>query len=175
MSDPQSPPELDFDAMAADDEAHFQRFRVTPGDYALLAIFAGLFGVVFLQFFTRYVLNNPVTWTEEAARYLLIILAFAGAVRCQAVGSHIALEFMDKFYGRALNAVMIVSLVCTLVLFSVILWSSWDLMHQISFYQMVSLPFPKFYLYAAVSVCVAINVVLIAFQIASRVRHLGRE
>ena len=110
MSDSSTPPVIDFDAIAAEDDHHFSSFRIYPGDYILIGLFAGLVGGVVLQFFTRYVLNDSVAWTEEAARYLLILLSFAGAVRCQVMGSHIALEFVDKYYGRALGWVHLFAL-----------------------------------------------------------------
>lgn len=165
-----APPEIDFDRMAAEDAAHFANYRIYPGDYVLLALFAGLFGVVFLQFFTRYVLNDSVAWTEEAARYLLILLSFAGAIRCQAVGSHIALEFVDKYYGRHLRWVHVLALSATAGLFAIIAWSAWQLIQRTSFQQMVSLPFPKYYLHAAVMALVLVNLLLVVWQILHRLR-----
>jgi len=34
---------------------------------------------VFYQFFTRYVLADSAAWTEEIARYLLIVVCFVGS------------------------------------------------------------------------------------------------
>ncbi|CUH84150.1 TRAP transporter small permease [Thalassovita mediterranea] len=172
MSRDETPPEIDFDALAAEDEAHFQTYKITFADYGLLSIFAALFGVVFLQFFTRYVLNDSVAWTEEAARYLLIILGFAGAIRCQAVGSHIALEFVDKYYGRKLGLVHLFALAASVVLFAVIIWSAYELIQRTSFQQMVSLPFPKYYLHIAVMVLTTGNLGVVAFQIVQRLKTL---
>ena len=111
MTHSDTPPEIDFDALAAEDDAHFQTYRITVPDYGLLALFALLFGVVFLQFFTRYVLNDSLSWTEEAARYLLIVLTFIGVIKCQVLDSHIRLEFIDSFFPRAVPALKIISLV----------------------------------------------------------------
>lgn len=172
MRDAATPPVIDFDAIAAEDDHHFASFRIYPGDYILIALFAGLFGVVFLQFFTRYVLNDSVAWTEEAARYLLILLSFAGAVRCQAMGSHIALEFVDKYYGRGLKYVHLVAAVLTCALFTIILFSAWELIQRTSFQQMVSLPFPKYYLHACVMGLVGLNLIVIAVQIVARLKSL---
>jgi len=168
----QAPPEIDFDALAAEDQAHFDNFRITFADYGLLALFGTLFGVVFLQFFTRYVLNDSVSWTEEAARYLLVLLGFAGAIRCQAVGSHIVLEFVDKYYGRKLGLVHLVSLIASAVLFALIIWSAYELIQRTSFQQMVSLPFPKYYLHIAVMGLAGGNLTVIAYQIAQRLKDL---
>lgn len=171
----QTPPEIDFDALAAEDDAHFQNYRITLADWGLLALFGLLFGVVFLQFFTRYVLNDSIAWTEEAARYLLIVLGFAGAIRCQAVGSHIVLEFVDKYYGPKLGLVHLFALVVTFVLFAVIVWSASELIQRTSFQQMVSLPFPKYYLYTAVMVLAVGNLGVVAVQILTRLKQLIRE
>ena len=48
-------------------------------DWLAFALFWGLAIVVFLQFFTRYILNDSLAWTEEIARYLLIGVTFIGA------------------------------------------------------------------------------------------------
>ena len=53
--------------------------------------------IVATQFFTRYVLNNSFGWTEELARYLLIMLGFVGSVTCVRKGSHICPS--SEFFG----------------------------------------------------------------------------
>ena len=68
-----------------------------PEDWISFAIFWVLAGVVFLQFFTRYVLNDSVAWTEEIARYLLIWLTFVGATISFRRGTHISVEVLQHF------------------------------------------------------------------------------
>ncbi len=73
--------------------------REPPGDWRIedwlaFALFWVLASVVFLQFFTRYVLNDSIAWTEEIARYLLIGTTFVGAAMAARKGSHIALELL---------------------------------------------------------------------------------
>ena len=71
--------------------------RVHVLDVPALIIFALLFFTVALQFFTRYVLNDSLGWTEEIARYLLILLGFSGSIICVRNNSHIALEFFYRY------------------------------------------------------------------------------
>src|SRR6267142_2836141 len=47
-------------------------------DWLALAIFWIMALCVFLQFFTRYVLNDSYAWTEEIATYCLIGVVFIG-------------------------------------------------------------------------------------------------
>src|SRR2546421_10200072 len=49
-----------------------------PEDWIAFAIFWSLAFIVFLQFFTRYVLNDSLSWTEEIARYGLMWIVFIG-------------------------------------------------------------------------------------------------
>lgn len=57
-----------------------------------------LFLVVALQFFTRYVLNSSLGWTEEIARMLLIILTYVGAVVCARNQSHIRVDLVVSMF-----------------------------------------------------------------------------
>ncbi|WP_136440428.1 TRAP transporter small permease [Pacificoceanicola onchidii] len=66
---------------------------VSVMDIPVLIIFSALFFIVALQFFTRYVLNDSLGWTEEIARYFLILLGFIGGVSCVRNNKHIFLEF----------------------------------------------------------------------------------
>lgn len=66
-------------------------------DAPVFIIFWTLLTIVFMQFFSRYILNNSLSWTEEIARYLLIMLGFVGSVTCVRKRSHIFLEFFYRF------------------------------------------------------------------------------
>lgn len=81
-----------------------------PEDWIAFVIFWAMAVIVFLQFFTRYVLNNSLSWTEEIARYLLMWITFIGAAVAMRRGTHIAVEFAHVFLPapavRVLNFVI---------------------------------------------------------------------
>jgi TRAP-type C4-dicarboxylate transport system permease small subunit len=57
-------------------------------------IFWAMAIVVFVQFFSRYVLNDSAAWTEEIARYLLMIVTFVGAAIVIRRGTNISVEIV---------------------------------------------------------------------------------
>ncbi len=117
---------------------------------AFLLLWA-LAGVVFLQFFTRYVLNDSFGWTEEIARYLLICLAFVGCVFATRKGSHIAIEVFYVFMPRGMRRVF--STVIDIVLIGVYAWFAWlgaDLSMRTQSL-MVSIDLPKSVIYWTVA------------------------
>ena len=67
-----------------------------PEDWIAFGLFWALAFIVFLQFFTRYVLNNSLAWTEEIARYGLMWLAFIGGAVVTRRRSHIAVELLEN-------------------------------------------------------------------------------
>src|SRR5262245_64107109 len=82
-------------------EHHFE-------DWLAFAVFSALAGIVFLQFFTRYVLNDSLAWTEEIARYGLMALTFLGGAVVTRRNNHIAVALLPNLLapacGRALLA-----------------------------------------------------------------------
>lgn len=73
----------------------------TWDDAVVLILFWVLAFVVFLQFFTRYILNDSIAWTEEIARFLLIGVTFIGSIMATRKQSHIAVEFLYRWIPRA--------------------------------------------------------------------------
>ncbi len=69
--------------------------------------------VLAVQVFCRYVLNYPLVWSEEMARYIFVWVTFVGASFGLRHGSHISMEFfvdkmpraVQKALGIALNVV----------------------------------------------------------------------
>ena len=76
-------------------------------DWFTLAVFWLLAVDVFYQFFTRYVLGDSAGWTEEIARYLLIVVCFVGSSVGVRKNTHIHVEFLYRWLpgmaGRVLS------------------------------------------------------------------------
>ena len=93
---------------ATDDEVDLSGTPIEA--WLALAFFWALVLTVFYQFFTRYVMNNSASWTEEIARYLLIATVFTGATIGVAKNNHIQVDFFFRFMpdwmGRAMGTVV---------------------------------------------------------------------
>jgi TRAP-type C4-dicarboxylate transport system permease small subunit len=76
-------------------------------DWLTLGFFWLMAVDVFYQFFTRYVLQDSAAWTEEIARYLLIVVCFVGASMGVRKNTQIHVEFLYRWLpapvGRALS------------------------------------------------------------------------
>jgi TRAP-type C4-dicarboxylate transport system permease small subunit len=97
--------------LGEDGEFHAQDEAVdlsgtSPEAWVALGFFWILGAVVFYQFFTRYVMNDSASWTEEIARYLLIATVFTGAVIGVVKNNHIQVDFFYRFMPPRLARVM---------------------------------------------------------------------
>src|SRR4051794_41504331 len=92
--------------ITADEIAHTFEEEATPKvelgiyafeDWVALAIFWLMAGAVFLQFFTRYVLNDSLAWTEEIATYCLVAVVFLGSAMCVRLDRHIHVDLIFRY------------------------------------------------------------------------------
>ena len=155
MTDPQPAPEEINQPVAGpgnNDTGSSFRFRdYSLEDYLVLIIFWVLAGVVFAQFFSRYVLNSSITWTEEIARYLLIFVGFAGSIMGVRRNSHIFVEVFYRFMPRkmGLAAARLVDII-KIVFFAIGTWLSWKIIPIMANHRMVSVNLPMSWIYIAV-------------------------
>jgi TRAP-type transport system small permease protein len=97
--------------MGEDGQFHAQDEAVdlsgTPPEAWVAVAFFWVLGLtVFFQFFTRYVLNDSASWTEEIARYLLIGTVFTGATLGVIKNNHIQVDFFYRYMPDGLARVM---------------------------------------------------------------------
>ena len=77
-----------------------------PEDWLTLAFFWTMAGLVFFQFFSRYVLNDSYAWTEELAVYRLIAVVFIGSSMCMRTNRHIHVDFLYRYLPRAAGRIL---------------------------------------------------------------------
>jgi TRAP-type C4-dicarboxylate transport system permease small subunit len=93
--------------------------RIEAGVIVLLVTL--LTTVTFAQVTTRYVLSNPLIWSEEAARYLFVWVSMIGAALAMREGGHFGLDLLIRpmpalkaILGPLVTLVMVVFLVILL-------------------------------------------------------------
>lgn len=120
-------------------------------DWVALAIFWVMALAVFLQFFTRYVLNDSYAWTEEIATYCLIGVVFIGASMCVRLSRHIQVDLIYRYLphivARTLSTV--IDLI-RIAFFGYAVKLVWVYIQIIGDESMTTINFPKNYVYYAV-------------------------
>ena len=116
---------------------------LAPEDWLTVVLFWALAGTVFLQFFTRYILNSSLSWTEEIAQYMLMVLTFAGSAMAARRGTHIAVEFLlDKLPRGARRTMHALVALVTTAFFVISAWLCWQVSEAMRFQPMIALDWP---------------------------------
>lgn len=120
---------------------------------ACVALFVTILLVMVLQVTFRYVLNTPLTWTEELARYLFIWACYLGAPVATRRGNHVTILFvlervpkgLVRIVGWGIQAVSLVFFLQLAILGAVLAVKS----HSV---EAITLPIPWSLIYLAVPV-----------------------
>ena len=140
-----APISVDEMAHAFEDEtgpADLSRYAIE--DWLTLAIFWGMAACVFLQFFTRYALNNSLAWTEEIAANCLVVIVFLGSVMCVRMCRHIQVDLlyrlMSKRAARVLQGAVDLSVIG---FFAYLTWLMWRYVAVVGAERMVTVDLPR--------------------------------
>jgi TRAP-type C4-dicarboxylate transport system permease small subunit len=120
---------------------------------ASIALLAAIFGVMLLQIVFRYVLNAPLVWTEEAARYLYIWACYLGAAVALRRGNHIVIALvLERLPPRLGRAVALGTQALGLVFFGALAVLGVQLMERTHTIEAITVPVPWSVIYAAAPV-----------------------
>jgi TRAP-type C4-dicarboxylate transport system permease small subunit len=120
-------------------------------DWFAFALFWVMALAVFLQFFTRYVLNDSFAWTEEIATYCNVALVFVGAAMCVRLNRHIQVDFLYRYLprgvARGLATLIDLTRICFFAYAAVLVWK---FMTIVSGEEMTTIAIPKNLIYGCV-------------------------
>jgi|SRR5215213_399917 len=124
-----------------------------PEDWIAFVIFWSLALIVFLQFFTRYVLNDSLSWTEEIARYGLMWIVFIGGAMVTRRNSHIAVELLSNVMKPGPLRAALLALVdfIKLLFLGLLAWFSVTITERMDTQRMTVFDLPMSYVYGGVA------------------------
>jgi TRAP-type C4-dicarboxylate transport system permease small subunit len=147
-------------------------FRLTvrqPVESAICGLLIALTAVVVSQVVARYVLEAPLSWSEELARFLLLWLSMLSAAYAFKTGAHFALRILVMQLPEALRrAVALLVHIVVALFFAILLYYSVVFVAGVSGHRAPALQIPMELPYASVVVGTA----LMLFEV---VRSAWRE
>jgi TRAP-type C4-dicarboxylate transport system permease small subunit len=120
-------------------------------DWVTLIVFWGMGLSVFLQFFTRYVLNDSLAWTEEIAANCLVVVVFLGSVMCVRTMRHIQVDLLYRFLpDRVVKVLELLVDTISIAFFAYITWLMWRYLEIVGEERMVTVDLPRGIVFYAV-------------------------
>ena len=143
-------------------------------DWVAVAAFAGMFGCVLGQVVFRYVLDEPLVWSDELARYLFIWASFLGWIIAARRRSHLTIDMAaTRLSPRGRAAMGIVGALAGLAFAGLLVWYGWRIMVRNLDVETTTLFFSQGVVYAIVpAAALAVGLYAIADLLAAW-RRLG--
>jgi TRAP-type C4-dicarboxylate transport system permease small subunit len=122
-------------------------------NWFLALLMSGMVVIVSAQVWYRFILNDPLSWSEEASRYLFVWISFMGAAAGVRYQVHLGIDLMEKILpARGYRiAVIIVNLIIQVFLLMIIYWG-FKILGVIQFQESPSMHISMRYPYMAVPV-----------------------
>ncbi|MGD9124478.1 MAG: TRAP transporter small permease [Desulfarculaceae bacterium] len=107
----------------------FANRQVKFCNWMLVGLGIAMSVIILLQVFFRYVVGASISWSEEAARYLMVWMGSLGAVVALRQGRHIGVRVLvDRLPGRTYDRFLVPVVQATIVTFlSFLLWQGVEL------------------------------------------------
>ncbi|WHX40339.1 TRAP transporter small permease [Mesobacillus sp. AQ2] len=96
----------------------------------LLALMLGVMSVlIILQVISRFVINLPLTWSEELSRYLMIYIVFLGASLAMRHNKLISIELLpETLTGKKRKSVIILVMIISIIFFGILFMQGIDML-----------------------------------------------
>ena len=122
-------------------------------NWFLALLMAAMVVIISAQVWYRFVLNDPLSWSEEAGRYLFVWISFIGAAAGVRYQVHLGIDLMDKLLPpKAYRwVVVLVNLIIQIFLLMIIYWG-FKILGVIQFQESASMHISMRYPYMAVPV-----------------------
>ncbi len=142
----------------------------------LIGLSAAIFFVVFLQVVFRYVLQQPLFWSEELPRYLLIWMAFLAAALAERYDGHINITLAVNLLPQsAQRVVRILRRLVTLAFLGALVYSGGLVTKITVHHRSTALQIPMAAVYVALPVGAALMMLYLVLHIVRDVSPSPRQ
>jgi TRAP-type C4-dicarboxylate transport system permease small subunit len=144
-----------------------------PRDFALedwlgVVLLVAILGVMAIGIFFRYALNDSLTWTEEVARYGLVLITYVGCATAVRRGTHIRVDAIDLVLSdRARRAL---ALTIELGYLAYMAWRAIEIIGFLRTRRSPALELPIGWIYGAIAAGFALAALRLALALARRAR-----
>lgn len=78
------------------------------------ALLVGMLFSLSVQVISRRVFNTGFSWTEESARYMMVMMVFIGAIVCTKQGIHVAMDAIEELFPKIAPALKVIQYLVTI-------------------------------------------------------------
>lgn len=144
-------------------------------EYLTAAVLAALAFLICLQIFYRYVLEAPLTWSEEILRFLFVWLSFLGATILFRRGGHFRLDFLVHKTAKPEMArkILIVVDLIVLVFICLLTYQGTTLLKMAFFNRYVAVDMSMGWSYLAIPICSGLMIPYVVSDLLKDIR--GRK
>ena len=122
-------------------------------NWVLFLLMAGMVVVIAAQVWYRFVMNDPLDWSEEMGRYLFVWISFMGAAAGVRYQMHLGIDIIEKLVSPTLYrfVVLLANLIIQIFLLVIIYWG-FKILGVIRFQTSPSMGISMIYPYMAVPI-----------------------
>ena len=131
---------------------------------------------ILLQVFFRYVMNAPLYWSEEIARYAFVWLVFIGAAIASKRGAHIGVDYLVMHLPDVSRNILAI-IVNLLVLFFIacVIYMSVGVIKSNMTQLSPAMRIPMGYIYMAIPIGLGISSVYIIISLSTALQNTFRS
>jgi TRAP-type transport system small permease protein len=140
--------------------------------WILIILFFVMVVVVFLQVLFRFVLHQPLAWTEELGRYLLVWITFLGAGYGMSVKAHPSIELFFEKAGSSLKKVLtVISTLLIIFFFWQVIANSFEFISRSMTQTSPVLRLPMGFVYTVIPIASGIFIINLLYVVLSEWRQ----
>lgn len=111
------------------------------------ALLIGMLFSLSIQVIARRVFNTGFAWTEESARYMMVLMVFVGAVICTKQGIHVAVDAAEEMIPKVAPVLKVIQLLIMLVYCGVVFKFGIDSLATAALQSSPNMKLPMNYIY----------------------------
>ncbi|WP_052341169.1 TRAP transporter small permease [Salinarimonas rosea] len=147
-----------------------------------MVLLVAMAGVSFYQVITRFVFEQPSTWSEVTSRSLQIWMVYLGLVAAFRTGSLMAVDMLQRLAPKRLELVVICAVAgLNLGVLAVMFWHGWSMAERVRFQTLAGVDNPFTgggisiaLVYTAIPVGAALSIVAVVARLAEEVDRVRK-